>query len=112
MGQTKNMGQLAKLFNTNVRSNFLKDKYPPTDKLIYEGSMVEHVKTACASNLIFYPDKTNYQAIAGLGGTFAITTGLCYIGEDNKECPVAFTHLYWVNGTGKICIDIFRLNVG
>lgn len=105
--QQKKMRELAGLFNPQIRGNFIKDE-------AYAGTMVDHVKAACASDLLFGPwmkSHARYLVLPGLGGTFSVTTGLCCIG-DNKDRPVAFTHLFWMNGTKKICVDVFRLNLG
>jgi hypothetical protein len=107
--QQKKMRELAVLFNPNIRGNFIKDGEA------YAGPMANHVKIACNSNLMFGPwmkSNARFLAVAGLGGAFSVTTGLCCIGEDNKDRPVAFTHLFWMNQTKKICVDVFRLNLG
>jgi len=113
--QQRKPRELAALFNANVRGAFIKDE-------VYAGTMVDHVKAAVASNLVFGPwitKNARYLVAEGLGGTFSITTGLCCIGEENKARPVAFTHIFWMNGTSataadkrKICVDVFRLNLG
>merc|ERR1712032_1179566 len=105
--QQKKKRELADLFNPNIRGNFIKDE-------AYAGTMVNHVNAACASNLMFGPwmeKQARFAALPGLGGTFSVTTGLCCI-EDNKDRPVAFTHLFWMNDKKKICVDVFRLNLG
>jgi len=107
--QQKKPRELAALFNPNIRGNFIKDGGA------YSCPMVTHVKTAVTSNLMFGPwmkSNARFLAMAGLGGAFSVTTGLCCIGEDNQDRPVAFTHLFWMNKTKKICVDVFRLNLG
>jgi len=105
--QNKQVKEQLALYNPSLRYNFINDA-------VVSGTAVSCLKAFCNGDLLFaqwFKDSTRFQTIPGAGGIFSITSGKCCIGEANKEKPVPFTHVFWMNSARKICIDIFRLNL-